>query len=152
MDPGYKNHFLCHKDVRKSKKRPGSLSSPTSLFELGGGVVDCGFSFLTGPGGVVWCLRLQFKVKVLLVKVMNPRVSVFSSTAVTVNNNRRHTLAATHTRTSLRRRCGVLPLAVGVECHAVDGAEVTFDPAELLFVGSVEEPEERKKLESAPRC
>lgn len=123
------------KMLEKAKKDQGASRLRPLYLNWGGVVVDCGFSFLTGPGGVVWCLRLQFKVKVLLVKVMNPRVSVFSSTAVTVNNNnRRHTLAATHTRTSLRRRCGVLPLAVGVECHAVDGAEVTFDRSSFFIV------------------
>lgn len=36
----------------------------------------------------------------------------------------------------------LVPLAVRVERHTVDWAEVTFDPAKLLFVGSMEEPEQ----------
>lgn len=39
----------------------------------------------------------------------------------------------------------LLPLAVRVECHTVDWAEVTFDPAKLLFIGSMEEPEYSKE-------
>lgn len=40
----------------------------------------------------------------------------------------------------------LLPLAIRVECHTVDGAEMTFDPAKLLFIGSMEEPDEREKV------
>lgn len=39
----------------------------------------------------------------------------------------------------------VLPLAIRVECNTVDGAEMTFDPAKLLFIGSMEEPEGREE-------
>merc|ERR1719383_871704 len=60
------------------------------------------------------CLCLQLKVKVLWVKVVNPNVSVLSSTAVT--------------------------LSIRVERHTVDGTEMTFDPAKLLFIGCMEEP------------
>lgn len=84
---------------------------------------------------------------------MNPYVSVFSSTAVTVNNNHSaRNMSAIHAKTFrpdsftssalyISKRVRVLPLAIGVKCHTVDGAEMTFDPSKLLFISSVEEPE-----------
>lgn len=82
---------------------------------------------------------------------MNPYVSVFSSTAVTAqnDNSRRKVLTTASTTLSVYLKmmedCRLLPLAVRVECHTVDWAEVTFDPAKLLFIGSMEEPEYSKE-------
>lgn len=39
----------------------------------------------------------------------------------------------------------LLPLAIRVECDTVDWTEMSLDPSELLFVGSMEEPEDRDK-------
>ena len=39
----------------------------------------------------------------------------------------------------------LLPLAIWVESHTVDGAKMTFDSSKLLFIGSVEEPKDREQ-------
>ena len=43
------------------------------------------------------------------------------------------------------RYAHLLPLAIRVECHTVDGAEMTFDSSELLFIRCVEEPKDREE-------
>lgn len=90
---------------------------------------------------------------------MNPYVSIFSSTAVTVDGNnstRKHvnndTQKVLTTLLNILGQCmckqgHLLPLAIRVECHTVNGAEMTLDPAELLFIGSMEEPEDRIKAD-----
>lgn len=86
------------------------------------------------------CLRLQLKVKVLWVKVMNPYVSVLSAAAVTVKQRHKKKMKL-FPRVRSEAFFPFLPFAVRVEGNAVDGTEMPFDPSELLLVGSVEEPE-----------
>lgn len=91
------------------------------------------------------CLRLQLKVKVLWVKVMNPYVSVLSSAAVTAQQQHTHKkkISCCFHGCVWRFSHFFLPLAIRVEGNTVDGTEMPFDPSELLLIGSVEEPEGR---------
>lgn len=87
---------------------------------------------------------------------MNPYVSVFSSTAITVGSNQRKRQVGrdTHKDILIRLpdilgRCvskyvHVLPLAIRVECYTIDGTKMTFDPSKLLFIGSMKEPKNRE--------
>lgn len=88
------------------------------------------------------CLRLQLKVKVLWVEVVNSDVAVFSSAAVaaSMTNAAAGSMLAKVLilRETIDWRFRFLPLAVGVERNAVDGSKVTFDPSKFLFIGGME--------------
>lgn len=36
-----------------------------------------------------------------------------------------------------------------MECDTVDGTKMTFDPSKLLFIGRMEEPEDREESQGA---
>lgn len=91
------------------------------------------------------CLRLQLKVKVLWVKVMNPYVSVLSSAAVTAQQHHKSRLVIVST-SAFEGSLISLPLAIRVEGNTIDRTEMSFDSSELLLVGSVEEPESRRDV------
>lgn len=90
------------------------------------------------------CLRLQLKVKVLWVKVVNPYVSVLSSAAVAAQTRHKKRLVTVSTG-AFGGSC-LLPLAIRVECNTVDRTKMPFDPSKLLLIGSVEEPESQQDM------
>lgn len=92
--------------------------------------------------------HLQLKVKVVRVKVVNPHISILSSTAVTgtrAQKRKKNKHKSTNTGNGASGRV-LVPLAVRVERHAVDGSEMSLHSAKLLLVRGVEEPENRERL------